>query len=140
MILITDNAIDLSKILIDVSDNSAGAITLFVGTVRDHNPRGHVSALFYEAYKKMAENMMTEIEKEVLDKWNIIKFSATHRIGILKVSEISVAVAVSSEHRNEAFEACKYGIDNIKKRCPIWKKEKMESGDSEWVQGVMINE
>ena len=118
MILITDNTIDLSKILIDVSDNSAGAITLFVGTVRDHDSGGHVSALYYEAYKKMAEDMMTEIEKEVLHKWNIIKFSATHRIGTLKVNEISVAVAVSSEHRNEAFEACKYGIDNIKTRGP----------------------
>ena len=125
--------------MIDVSDNSAGAITLFVGTVRDHNSRGHVSALFYEAYKKMAEDMMTEIEKEVLYKWNIIKFSATHRIGTLKVSEISVAVAVSSEHRKEAFEACKYGIDNIKTRVPIWKKEYSETGDN-WVPGVSLHE
>ena len=139
MILITDNAIDLSKILIDVSDNSAGAITLFVGTVRDRDSDGHVSALYYEAYKKMAEDMMTEIEKEVLRKWNIIKFSAIHRIGTLKVSEISVAVAVSSEHRNEAFEACKYGIDNIKTRVPIWKKEYSEEGDK-WVTGVSLHE
>ena len=139
MILITDNAIDLSKILIDVSDNSAGAITLFVGTVRDHDSGGHVSALYYEAYKKMAEDMMTEIEKEVLSKWNIIKFSATHRIGTLKVNEISVAVAVSSEHRNEAFEACKYGIDNIKTRVPIWKKEYSDAGDK-WVTGVSLHE
>jgi len=139
LILITDNAIDLSKILIDVSDNSAGAITLFVGTVRDHDSDGHVSALYYEAYKKMAEDMMTEIEKEVLRKWNIIKFSAIHRIGTLKVSEISVAVAVSSEHRNEAFEACKYGIDNIKTRVPIWKKEYSEEGDK-WVTGVSLHE
>jgi molybdopterin synthase catalytic subunit len=139
LILITDNAIDLSKILIDVSDNSAGAITLFVGTVRDRDSNVHVSALYYEAYKKMAEDMMTEIEKEVLRKWNIIKFSATHRIGTLKVSEISVAVAVSSEHRNEAFEACKYGIDNIKTRVPIWKKEYSEAGDK-WVTGVSLHE
>jgi molybdopterin synthase catalytic subunit len=139
LILITDNAIDLSKILIDVSDNSAGAITLFVGTVRDHDSGGHVSALYYEAYKKMAEDMMTEIEKEVLSKWNIIKFSATHRIGTLKVNEISVAVAVSSEHRNEAFEACKYGIDNIKTRVPIWKKEYSDAGDK-WVTGVSLHE
>jgi len=139
LILITDNAIDLSKILIDVSDNSAGAITLFVGTVRDHDSDGHVSALYYDAYKKMAEDMMTEIEKEVLRKWNIIKFSAIHRIGTLKVSEISVAVAVSSEHRNEAFEACKYGIDNIKTRVPIWKKECSEAGDK-WVTGVSLHE
>ena len=139
MILITDNAIDLSKILIDVSDNSAGAITLFVGTVRDRDSDGHVSALYYEAYKKMAEDIMTEIEREVLHKWNIIKFSATHRIGTLKVSEICVAVAVSSEHRNEAFEACKYGIDNIKTRVPIWKKEYSEVGNK-WVTGVSLHE
>ena len=139
MILITDNAIDLSKILTDVSDNSAGAITLFVGTVRDHDSQGNVSALFYEAYKKMAENMMTEIEKEVLSRWNIIKFSATHRIGNLKVSEISVAVAASSEHRKDTFEACKYGIDNIKTRVPIWKKEYSETGDN-WVPGVSLHE
>ena len=139
MILITDNAIDLSKILIDIRDNSAGAITLFVGTVRDHDSDDHVSALYYEAYKKMAEDIMTEIEREVLHKWNIIKFSATHRIGILKVSEISVAVAVSSEHRNEAFEACKYGIDNIKTRVPIWKKVYSEAGNK-WVTGVSLHE
>ena len=139
MILITDNAIDLSKILTDVSDNSAGAITLFVGTVRDHDSGGHVSALYYEAYKKMAEDMMTEIEKEVLRKWNIIKFSATHRIGTLKVSEISVAVAASSEHRKDTFEACEYGIDNIKTRVPIWKKEYSGAGDN-WVPGVSLHE
>ena len=139
MILITDNAIDLSKILTDVSDNSAGAITLFVGTVRDHDSQGNVSALFYEAYKKMAEDMMTEIEKEVLSRWNIIKFSATHRIGTLKVSEISVAVAASSEHRKDTFEACKYGIDKIKTRVPIWKKEYSETGDN-WVPGVSLHE
>ena len=139
LILITDNAIDLSKILIDVSDNSAGAITLFVGTVRDHDSDDHVSALYYEAYKKMAEDIMTEIEREVLHKWNIIKFSATHRIGTLKVSEISVVVAVSSEHREEAFEACKYGINNIKTRVPIWKKEYSEAGDN-WVTGVSLHE
>ena len=139
MILITDNAIDLSKILIDVSDNSAGAITLFVGTVRDHDSQGNVSALYYEAYKKMAEDMMTEIENEVLHKWNVIKFFAIHRTGTLKVSEISVVVAVSSEHREEAFEACKYGINNIKTRVPIWKKEYSEAGDN-WVTGVSLHE
>ena len=62
-----------------------------------------------------------------------------HRTGYLKVGEISVIVGVSSAHRKDAFEACSYGIDNIKKRCPISKKEKMESGDSKWVEGTMIN-
>ena len=88
----------------------------------------------------MVEEILKKIEKEISGNWNIKKFIAIHRIGYLKVGELSVIVGVSSEHRKEAFEACSYGIDNIKKRCPIWKKEEMESGDSEWVQGVMINE
>ncbi len=139
MILITDNDIDLSKVFGAVRDNSAGAITIFVGCVRDHNSLGHVSALYYEAYREMAEEIMTEIEKEALHKWTINKFFAIHRIGNLEVSDISVAVAVSSEHRNEALEACKYGIDNIKIRVPIWKKEYSETGDS-WVNGVSLHE
>jgi len=96
--------------------------------------------IFYEAYEEMVEEILKKIEKEVSGNWNIKKFFAIHRIGYLKVGEISVIVGVSSEHRKEAFEACSYGIDNIKKRCPIWKKEEMESGNSEWVEGVMINE
>jgi molybdopterin synthase catalytic subunit len=87
----------------------------------------------------MVEDVLKRIEKEVFEKWNIKKFIAIHRLGYIKVGEISVIVGVSSEHRKEAFEGCNYGIDNIKKRCPIWKKEKMESGDSKWVEGVTIN-
>ena len=92
------------------------------------------------SFPSKSEGELKKIEKEISGNWNIKKFIAIHRIGYLKVGEISVIVGVSSEHRKEAFEACSYGIDNIKKRCPIWKKEEMESGDSEWVQGVMINE
>jgi len=140
MISITKDIIDQLKILEQLKDNSSGAIVFFTGIVRDHNSKEKVEGIFYEAYEEMVEEILKKIEKEISGNWNIKKFIAIHRIGYLKVGEISVIVGASSEHRKEAFEACSYGIDNIKKRCPIWKKEEMESGDSEWVQGVMINE
>ena len=140
MISIIKDTIDQLKILEELKDNSSGAVVFFTGIVRDHNSKEKVEGIFYEAYEEMVEEILEKIENEVFKNWNIKKFIAIHRIGYLKVGEISVIVGVSSEHRKEAFEACSYGIDNIKKRCPIWKKEKMESGDSEWVEGVMINE
>ena len=140
MISITKDIIDQLQILEQLKDNSSGAVVFFTGIVRDHNSKEKVEGIFYEVYEEMVEEILKKIEKEISGNWNIKKFIAIHRIGYLKVGEISVIVGVSSEHRKEAFEACSYGIDNIKKRCPIWKKEKMESGDSEWVQGVMINE
>lgn len=135
MIAITREPIDLGKILADVGDGSAGGITLFLGSVRDHNEHGNVSEIYYEAYKEMAESKMTEIENEARKKWPVKKFVAVHRIGNLKIGDVSVAVAVSCEHRKEAFEACRYGIDEIKSRVPIWKKEVSESGVA-WVEGV----
>ena len=135
MISITKDPIDLSKLLETTKDRSAGGTVLFVGSVRDHNEKGSVSEIYYEAYKEMAEAKMAEIENEVRGRWKINKFAAIHRVGNLKVGEPSVAVAVSSEHRKEAFEACRYGIDEIKTRVPIWKKEVSESGVA-WVEGV----
>ncbi len=140
MILITKDVIDQLKILDQIKDDSYGAVVFFTGSVRNYNSKGKVEGIFYEAYEEMVEEIMKKIEKEIFENWNIKKFIAIHRIGYLKVGEISVIVGVSSEHRKEAFEACSYGIDNIKKRCPIWKKEKMQSGYSEWVEGVMISE
>jgi molybdopterin synthase catalytic subunit len=140
MISITKDIIDQLKILEQLKDNSSGAVVFFNGIVRDHNSKEKIKGIFYEAYEDMVEEILKKIEKEISENWNIKKFIAIHRIGYLKVGEISVIVGVSSEHRKEAFEACSYGIDNIKKRCPIWKKEEMESGDFEWVEGVMINE
>ncbi len=136
MISITEKTIDVNKLFRDVSDQSSGASVLFTGTVRDHNEDGQVSKLHYEAYQEMAEKILREIEIEVHKKWNINKFVAIHRTGTLKVGEVSVAVAVSAEHRREAFEACKFGIDAIKERAPIWKKEFAESS-VEWLEGVI---
>jgi len=136
LISITEKPIDVDKLLDYVSDQSSGASVLFTGTVRDHNEQDKVSKLHYETYQEMAEKILQEIENEVHAKWKINKFIAIHRTGTLKVGEVSVAVAVSSEHRKEAFEACKFGIDSIKEKAPIWKKEFSESG-TEWLEGVI---
>ena len=135
MISITDNPIDIDLLLSYVGDHSSGASVLFTGTVRNHNKEDKVSKLYYESYQEMAEKILQEIENEVHTKWKINKFIAIHRTGTLKVGEVSVAVAVSSGHRKEAFEACKFGIDSIKEKAPIWKKEFTDSG-VEWL-GVL---
>jgi len=136
LISITEKPIDVNKLLNDVSDQSSGASVLFTGTVRDHNEQDKVSKLHYEAYQEMAKKILQEIENEIHTKWKINKFVAIHRIGTLQIGEVSVAIAVSAEHRKEAFDACKFGIDSIKEKAPIWKKEFAESG-TEWIEGVI---
>jgi molybdopterin synthase catalytic subunit len=133
MIAITERPIDLNHILLQSKDDSAGATTLFLGSVRDHNEGQNVSGIHYESYKEMSQSVLLEIEKEVLEKWEIKKFIAIHRIGDLKIGDVSVAVSISTEHRKDSFEACKYTIDTIKTRVPIWKKEKTSDGQH-WVQ------
>jgi molybdopterin synthase catalytic subunit len=137
MIDIIKKPIDISQIMKDCKDRSAGATVLFTGSVRDHNEKERVSGIYYEAYLEMAKNVLVEIENEVLRKWHVRKFIAIHRIGSLKVNEISVAIAITTEHRQDAFEACKYTIDNIKTRIPIWKKELLESGNATWKGGIV---
>jgi molybdopterin synthase catalytic subunit len=85
----------------------------------------------------MAEEKMREIENEAQTKWRIKKLVAIHRIGNLKVGETSIIIGVSSEHRHEAFEACKYIINNVKTRVPIWKKEISEESQK-WIDGILL--
>lgn len=107
----------------ELEDNSAGAISIFIGNVRNQGRSGNVSEIYYEAYIKMAVEKMNEIENEAQTKWAIKKLVAIHRIGNISVGETSIMIGVSSEHRKDAFEACKYVIDNVKTRVPIWKRK-----------------
>lgn len=137
MISISEHPIDVEKLLADVRDDSAGATVLFLGTVRNHNDDYAVSGIYYEAYIRMAEDAMSKIEAEAIKRWNLKKIAAVHRIGNLKIGEVSVAIAVSSEHRAEAFEAARYAIDQIKTEVPIWKKEVINNGkEARWAQGT----
>jgi molybdopterin synthase catalytic subunit len=138
MIRITSEPIDFCKILEDIIDGSSGGTVLFLGTVRDHNESKSVLKMHYEIYKEMAERNLAKIEYEVKTKWKINKFVAIHRTGELRVGDVSVAVAASAEHRNQAFEACTYGIDQIKTKVPIWKKE-IYNNATRWVDGNLLN-
>jgi molybdopterin synthase catalytic subunit len=135
MIQIIDKNIDVVELLASVSVPEAGGIDMFLGTTRNHSKGKKVIRLEYEAYSPMALRMMSEIESEIRKRWNIQKISIVHRIGVVPVMEASVAIAVSAAHRKEAFEACRYAIDELKKRVPIWKKEIFEDGEV-WVENV----
>ena len=137
LIRITNDRLNLEEVMLELEDNSAGALSIFIGNVRNRGRSGNVSEIYYESYSKMAEQKMREIENEAQTKWEIKKLVAFHRIGNIKVGETSIIIGVSSEHRQEAFEACKYVIDNVKTRVPIWKKEISEEGQK-WVEGILL--
>ena len=137
MIRITNNQLTLQEIMLELEDNSAGALSIFIGNVRNRGKSGNVSEIYYESYSEMAEQKMREIENEAQTKWEIKKSVIFHRIGNIKVGEASIIIGISSEHRNEAFEACKYVINSVKTRVPIWKKE-ISNESQKWAEGILL--
>ncbi|MBI3248937.1 MAG: molybdenum cofactor biosynthesis protein MoaE [Deltaproteobacteria bacterium] len=129
MCTITDQSIDMQKLMEFVADPAAGAIATFVGMTRNTNEGRQVVRLEYECYPGMAEKEMAKIAEEVLARWSIRKIAMTHRLGRVDIGEASVAIAVSSGHRHAAFEACHYAINQLKETVPIWKKELYEGGE-----------
>jgi molybdopterin synthase catalytic subunit len=129
---VTESVLDTAQIERLVATPGSGAVALFVGTVRDH-ARGHgVVRLEYEAYVPAAEKMLARIGDEIASRWNVDRVAIAHRIGLLEIGEASVVIGVSSAHRAEAFEACRYAIERIKEIVPIWKKEFYEDGAT-WI-------
>jgi molybdopterin synthase catalytic subunit len=134
LIAVSADVVDPAHVVAAVSAPDAGAVVLFVGTVRDHSPgRSGVTHLEYEAYDEQVIEKIAEVVVEVRERWPVTKVAAIHRVGELGVGEISVIVAVSSPHRGDAFPAGRYLIDEIKARVPIWKKEHW-TGGAEWVR------
>lgn len=132
---ITSAKINPNTILNSVQDKSAGATAIFFGTVRENNEIGKIVGMSYESYLEMAEDRMKRIEKIISRKWNIRRVRMIHRIGELSVGDVSVAVAISAPHRSEAFSACRYAVEKIKREVPIWKKERIAGGKERWVNG-----
>ena len=130
---VSQTAIDVEAAKQGVADNSCGALVVFEGWIRDHNEGQAVERLEYEVYKPVAEKEGARIIDEAIEKFQVSHALCIHREGLLELSEVAVIVCVSSPHRGEAFDACRYIIDNIKTRLPIWKKEHYVSGISEWV-------
>ncbi len=135
LVRITSDPIGPQEAVDFVGDPGAGGTCVFVGTVRDHSEAGRVTGLRYEAWEELAVRRLGEIAAEMFEKWPVRKVALLHRTGDLDVGEVSVVVACSSPHRPEAFEACRHGIERLKEDVPIWKKERLVSGEAHWVMG-----
>lgn len=133
MISLTHSPIDPSTILAQVASNDAGAVVFFLGTTREFTKGRQTESLDYECYPQMAEAKLAELEAQSREKWPLVHVSIVHRLGRLGLGEASIAIAVSSPHRQAAFEAGKWLIDTIKEDVPIWKQENWADGTSEWV-------
>ncbi len=134
LIVVGPDPIDPAALLAFAGTPRCGAVALFLGTVRDHSSgKVGVTHLEYEAYDDVVGDKIAEIVAEARAKWGVERVAALHRVGSLAVGESSVAVAVGSAHREEAFAAARYVIDELKARVPIWKKEHWPGG-AEWVR------
>ncbi|AMA63927.1 MULTISPECIES: molybdenum cofactor biosynthesis protein MoaE [Kurthia] len=135
---IVDQPIDVEAMRAKVMDRNAGAVTLFIGTVREMTKGKKTLSLQYEAYAPMAIKMFEQIEREILEQWPDVRLAITHRVGLLAISDIAVVIAVSSPHRKVAYEANEFAIERIKQIVPIWKKEHWEDGTA-WIGDQLEN-
>jgi molybdopterin synthase catalytic subunit len=115
-----------------------GAVATFVGVVRSRNQGRQVVRLEYEAHETLALRAFERIQREVAERWPVVRLALHHRIGRLEVGEASVAIAAASPHRADAFAACRYAIERVKQIAPIWKHEYFEGGDV-WIEGAVAD-
>lgn len=132
MIQLTRAPIDLAAL--QAASAADGALCLFVGVVRNQSGGRRVTHLEYEAYEEMALPLLQELAADTKRRWPVSDVRIVHRLGRLQIGEASVAIAVASAHRVEAFAACRHLIDTLKQTVPIWKKEFFEGG-AVWVEG-----
>jgi molybdopterin synthase catalytic subunit len=129
----TESAIDTESARRELQTSSSGGYVSFEGWVRDMNEGQEVTGLEYEAFQELAVKEGDRIVAEALRRFPVKHALCIHRVGSLKLGDMAVWVGVSSVHRGEAFDACRFIIDEVKHRVPIWKKEHYRSGDSGWV-------
>ncbi|MEM7395152.1 MAG: molybdenum cofactor biosynthesis protein MoaE [Verrucomicrobiota bacterium] len=133
---ISDQPIPVDELSARLSDAAAGALVTFEGRVRDNNLDRAVTRLEYEAAEELAVNEFEKIARENFEQFDIIRVGCVHRIGGLAIGDIAVWAGVIAGHRGPAFEACRYVIDTLKDRLPIWKKEHYPEGDSGWINSA----
>ena len=129
---LSDHPLDLTALIAEVTAPDRGGIATFVGTVRDHHQGRPVVELEYSAYGAMAEAECGRIVEETERRWPV-RVALRHRIGLLAIGEAAVAIAVAGAHRDETFAACRHVIEELKRRVPIWKRERYADGAVEWV-------
>lgn len=132
MIQLQEGKINIEKVISSVQSPDAGAIDVFIGTVRNQTKNKRVLHLEFESYESMAVSEITKIVTRAKSMWPILNISVVHAIGKLQIGDVPVVIAVSTPHRKASFEACEFVIDELKKTVPIWKKEFFEDGD-QWV-------
>ena len=130
---LTDQDIDSDALRAEHAHDSSGGFVCFEGWVRDHNDGRSVSGLQYEAYEALALSEGNAIIREALERYDVRTARCQHRIGALDIGGLAVWVGAGSDHRDAAFKACRYIIDEVKARVPIWKKERYVDGDTEWI-------
>ncbi|HEV8598479.1 MAG TPA: molybdenum cofactor biosynthesis protein MoaE [Gemmatimonadales bacterium] len=133
MAYLSQRPLELNELLRAVAAPERGGVSSFVGLVRDHHGGRPVRGLAYSAYEPMAEAVCGEIIAEAESRWPV-RVALQHRLGELTIGEVAVAIAVAGNHRDEAFAACRYVIEELKRRVPIWKRETYADGTVEWVE------
>ena len=132
MTRLTRTPIDVASLLATVADVGLGGTAVFLGSVRRGAEDGPVAAIEYSAYEEMAEAELERIVREGTQRWPAARIDVLHRLGRIPAGEASIAVVAAAPHRSEAFDACRYVIEEIKQRLPIWKKEINENGSAVW--------
>lgn len=135
---ITSEPLALDPLLAETEDDGSGALVVFYGTVRNQNEGRPVDGMTYEAHVSMAEKVLAALEEETLAAFDIRHCRIVHRIGALKLGEASVIILVRSAHRDAAYQASRYAIDQLKQRVPIWKQEHYIDGDSRYLDGIPL--
>lgn len=135
---IVSGPLALEPLLQETEDVSSGALVVFYGTVRDHNDGRPVESMTYEAHVALAERVLAEIEEETLTRFGVRRCRIQHRVGHLALGEPSVLIVVRAGHRDAAYAASRYAIDELKQRAPIWKEEHYADGESRYLDGVPL--
>jgi len=130
---LTSEPVDVATLIRDVTADDRGAVSLFLGTVRNSNEGRDVNGIDYSAYDAMAVAEMNRIVDEATQRFEGVTILLTHRTGTLRVGDVSVAIACAHAHRSPALDANRYVIEQLKRRVPIWKREHYLDGTSEWV-------
>lgn len=134
----TDQPLDLDRLLTETENDSCGALVVFGGMVRNHHQGKGVKGMSYSAYGPMAERVLEELEQETLEKFPVSECRIVHRTGDLAIGEASVLVVVRAPHRGDAFDGARYAIDTLKVRLPVWKHDFYEDGSEAYQDGVPL--
>ena len=135
---LVEGPIEVERLLAAAARPDCGAVVLFLGTTRDHHEGRRVERLEYEAYRPMALAALEQTERETVERHAVASCRIVHRLGEVPPAETSVAVVVAAAHRSEAFDACRWAMDEIKRVAPIWKKEFFAGGGEGWVEGTKL--